>query len=247
MNPRACAQSLLLALALVAAPVVVRAQSPTDAEPRPGTTVSDDDFGIATRAFGLERRVEMYQWRRDGDGYALVWNQARIDSTGFAPGHENPPRFPLRSRRWWTRDATFAGRPLDDAVLRALGQWRTFRPNFSRLPGNLSATFQPEGDGLGSAENPLDPQPGDLRITWRELVLPPLAGRVVLRDGKWVPTREASDAIARAPTAVALPEPDPEPAPAQRAWPWFVGIAALLVALFVARARRHRRQAASRG
>src|SRR3546814_4944058 len=49
----------------------------------------------------------------------------------------------------------------------------------------MSATFQPEGDGLGSAENPLAPEVGDLRITWRDFKLPPLADRLELRDGKW--------------------------------------------------------------
>lgn len=234
-----------LLLSLLSAWPATAQQPAADAEPRPGTPVADDDFRVTTRAFGLERRVEMYQWRRDGDRYVPVWNEALIDSSGFAPGHENPTRVPLRSRRWWTRDATFDGRPLDDAVLRSLGQWRVFRPSFSRLPGNLSATFQPEGDGLGSAENPLDPQIGDLRVTWRELVLPPLAGRVTLRGGAWVPTRAASEAIARAPTAVVLPEPEPEPEPTQRLWPWFAGIALLVVALFIARQRRHRRQAAA--
>jgi LPXTG-motif cell wall-anchored protein len=81
---------------------------------------------------------------------------------------------------------TLDGKPLAGSAVARLGEWRSFRPNFSALPGNLSATFQPEGDGLGSAENPLDPQVGDLRITWRELVLPPLQGQVVLRDGEWV-------------------------------------------------------------
>src|SRR3546814_20074107 len=60
----------------------------------------------------------------------------------------------------------------------------------------MSATFQPEGDGLGSAENPLAPQVGDLRITWRALVLPPLAERLVLRDGQWtLRTPEAASQV----------------------------------------------------
>lgn len=234
MRPVAALLALLLALPCA------RAQDAPQGEPRPGSVPRDDEFRVATEGFALERRVEMLQWRRDGERYQRVWNDARIDDAGFAAAYANP-RFPLRSRRWWSEGATLDGRPLDDAVLRELGQWRAFRPNFSRLPGNLSATFQPEGDGLGSAENPLDPQVGDLRISWRELVLPPLAGRVALRDGRWVPTREASEAIARAPAAVVLPVDPPAELPRQPLWPWALGIAGLLLALLAARRRRHRR------
>ena len=111
------------------------------------------------------------------------------------------------------------------------------RPNFSRLPANLAASFQPEGEGLGSAENPLDPQIGDLRVSWRELVLPPLAGKVVLRDGVW---RLVNDAVGGA-----LPEPaaapiGSKPDHAQRVWPFFAGGLVVIIAIFVAvRRRRH--------
>ena len=90
------------------------------------------------------------------------------------------------------------GKPVAPEVIGRLGQWRGFRPNFSALPGNLAATFQPEGDGLGSAENPLDPQVGDLRIDWRELTLPPLADKVERAD------RSLGDQLRRAATSVAL-------------------------------------------
>src|SRR3546814_17506999 len=85
----------------------------------------------------------------------------------------------------------------------------------------MSATFQPEGDGLGSAENPLAPEVGDLRITWRAFKLPPLADRLELRDGKWT-LRETT----ATPTAVESEAPPVPPQP--RRWPpWlpFVAVA----------------------
>ncbi|AWV06753.1 TMEM43 family protein [Marilutibacter maris] len=148
------------------------------------SAIVDRDFGVSTKSAGLDRLVEMYQWRRQGDEYQRVWNAARIDSSDFDDAHRNPP-FLLDNRRWWSEDARLDGRPVDPEVLQALGEWRVFRPGFSRLPLNMAATFQPEGDGLGSAENPLQPQIGDLRIRWRELVLPPLQERVLFRDGAW--------------------------------------------------------------
>src|SRR3546814_5396317 len=150
-------------------------------EAQVGEILRDPDFGVPTRQAGLQRHVEMYQWTRDGSGYALEWRAARVESSGFAPGHENPRQSPLREREW-RAPVSVDGRPVPGDVLTALGRWQQFRPNFSALPGNMSATFQPEGDGLGSAENPLAPQVGDLRITWRALVLPPLAERLVLRS-----------------------------------------------------------------
>ena len=166
----------------------VPAQQPTEPQGEPETDgpLRDVEFGVRTRQFGLERRVSMYQWRREAAGYAQVWSETPIASAADAPPERRNPSFPLQTRYWIADGVTLDGRPLDDDVLKALGRWRDFRPNFSALPGNLSATFQPEGDGLGSAENPLAPRVGDLRITWRELVLPPLADKLVLQDGTWM-------------------------------------------------------------
>ena len=210
--------------------------------PQSAKGLRDRDFGVTTRQFGLDRQVEMYQWRARGDGYTQVWNAARIDSSGFAPGHENP-RKPIENRRWWAMDATLDGHPIDVNVLRTLGQWRVFRPNFSRLPANLAASFQPEGDGLGSAENPLEPRVGDLRIHWRELHLPPLEGKVELREGRWHLTPDAAQAAlsaASASNAVELP------ADQDRALlPWLLGGATVVVVVgLVWRRVRRRREAA---
>jgi uncharacterized membrane protein YecN with MAPEG domain len=194
----------ILALVLLAVSGVAAALPPaSDAAPVSDEVLRDPDFGVTARHFGLERRVAMYQWRASGPGYERVWSEQPIDSTGYAPGHDNP-EFPLHGRRWVARRITLDGKPLDASAIARFGQWNVFRPNFSRLPGNLAATFQPEGDGLGSAENPLDPQIGDLRIGWRELTLPPLEGRVALDEGVWVPAPDAPEE--RAQTASSRPQ-----------------------------------------
>jgi hypothetical protein len=180
----------------------------------------------------------MYQWRRGERGYEKVWNAAPIDSTGFEPGHENPPRLPLENERWWAPRPTLDAQPLDADVLRSLGEWRVLHPNFSRLPANLAASFQPEGDGLGSAENPLEPEIGDLRVTWRELVLPPLAGKVALRDGAW---RRVSVPNALDPNP-AESAPLREQGRTQRLWPVFGGALVAIVALAVALRRKRERE-----
>lgn len=228
---------LALAVLLFGATVAI-AQPLPDGVPQPGKPLHDRDFGVSTRQFGLEREVEMYQWRAGDDGYRRVWNSARIDSSQFAQGHENPPVVPLESRRWWAEGATLDGRPLDPQVLRVLGSWQRFRPNFSRLPANLAASFQPEGDGLGSSENPLAPQVGDLRVHWRELVLPVLAGKVHLRDGVWTLTAAA---VARPLPEAVIVIPAVAEMPVDELWPWFAAAAAALASAWMLLRRRRPR------
>ncbi len=234
MSARAWAAAMLLSLAAC----VCHAQAGPEGVPVSDEVVRDAEFGVSARHFGLERRVAMYQWRANGPGYEQVWSETPLDSTGFAPGHDNPP-FPLRGKRWIARRILLDGKPLDRSVIEQLGQWRLFRPSFSALPGNLAATFQPEGDGLGSAENPLAPQIGDLRIGWRELVFPPLEGRVLLEGGRWVPDSS------RAPEPVLAPVPaDPSLGfVLPRVSALFAGLLALLLLLLSARVSRWRYRA----
>ncbi len=209
--------------------------------------IEDSDFGVRTSDFGLDRRVEMYQWQRDGrGGYQQVWKPALVSSSNFSEGHANPSSFPLEGRIWWATEVSVDGKPLDASVIKTLGQWQDFRPSFTRLPANLAATFQPEGDGLGSALNPLDPRIGDLRIHWRTLHLPPLADKIELRGGKWqLVTPASSIAIQTAPVPVAPSTDDAQPAPRGpmlRMRTVILGGLFLLALLLVQRARRRPRK-----
>ena len=201
----------------------------------------DPDFGVsASGAIGLERRVEMYQWRRQGGRYDTAWSPDVVDSSGFAAGHENPPEVPLRSRRWVPRRLVLDGRPVSPEAVEALARWHVLRPDFSALPGNLSATFQPEGDGLGSAANPVDPEIGDLRITWRELRMPDGYEGLVLRGGRW----EVDTTAAAGPRGPAAGEA-PARAPSSFRWIMLGAIAAGL-ATAVLMVRRRRRDGGAR-
>lgn len=217
--------ALLAALAVFAGSVFAQ-ETPLGA-PQPDKTVRDPEFGVVARHLGLERRVEMLQWQAAPTGFAKAWSAQPIDSSGFAYGHQNPGALPLRSRSWVAKAVTVEGKPVDPEVIRKLAGWHDFRPSFSALPGNLMATFQPEGDGLASAENPLDPQIGDLRIHWRDLVLPLLDGKVTLRDGRWqLPPRnqvaQVAHVLARAPETAGLAVVHP-------VWLWSIaGMLALL-------------------
>lgn len=218
-------KAIVVAIVLAGTIGPARAQSTPDNDPVASNALQDPDFHVESLQFGLERRVEMYQWRRGDNGaYSRIWNAGVIDSGDFDPAHRNPSRLPVRNRLWWVREVRLDGRPLPLAIVRELGQWQTLRPNFSRLPGNLAATFQPEGDGLASSDNPLAPDVGDVRIVWREFVLPPLAGKVELRDGVW----QLSPKAAAAP-AVVRPAVDITAAtrnPVRQLRPWLIALAA---------------------
>jgi hypothetical protein len=234
----ALAGLLLLAGAL-------RAQDAPDAMPQPDAPVRDVEFGVVTHALGLERRVEMLQWENTPQGYRRVWSDEPIDASHADAAHANPVDWPLPGRRWLARSATLDGKPMDPAVIETLGEWRDFRPSFNTLPGNMAATFQPEGDGLGSADNPLAPDIGDLRIRWRELVLPPLEGQVHLVAGRWELGTDDEDAEG-ATTAEASPQRVAQPAPTPVMPPrggtrWWLGGGALIVVLVAVAARRRRK------
>lgn len=231
--------ALALLLALVGG---VRAQDAAQPRGQPATAhpPRDGEFGVVARGFGLQREVEMLQWRKFGPGYRKEWSAQPIDSSGYAPTYRNPAAFPIETRYWVAEDATLDGKPIDDDVLKEFGSWRDFRPGFSALPANLAATFQPEGDGLGTADNPLDPQVGDLRVRWRELELPPLLGRVALQGGVWIP---ASDAVAAgvvggSNTVAGQAAATMDPALAfVRRWWWTILLAVVAAALWLRRRR----------
>lgn len=220
----ACRLLVAFALLLAGAPGLAADAPLPEGEPRADRSLRDDDFGVESDAFGLERRVEMYQWRRESTGYSRVWNSAPIDSSGFDATHRNPARLPVRNRQWWVDAVTLDGRPLPVSTVRLLGQWVPLRPGFSALPERIARRFQPEGDGLGSSYNPLAPDIGDVRITWHQFVLPPLAGKVELRQGAWTLTAQAAAAPQAARPAVDIAAATRTPA--RRLRPWFIALAA---------------------
>ena len=78
---------------------------------------------METRQFGLDRKVEMLQWRSDAAGYVQVWNVGAIDSTGFGDAHRNPGELPIVGQRWWATDATLNGKPLEAAKTYRVAGW----------------------------------------------------------------------------------------------------------------------------
>lgn len=166
--------AVLGALPAVAAPE-------PEGQPRAVEPLQDPDFGVSSHALALERMVEMYQWRRDGDGYVAVWSGEPVDSSGFDAGHRNPPQ-PVQTARWRAEALSLDGHPIDHALLDEV-RWEAVDVARAQLPGNMAATFRQDGRHL-TTEGDAGPQIGDLRLHWRERVADTPSG-LVLADGRW--------------------------------------------------------------
>jgi hypothetical protein len=216
-------KNLLLAL-IFAAPIVASAQtaaSPsvasttsaaTQTHPsgqiESAATVTDPDFGVRAKALGLERSVEMLQWRKlDLPApmyYEQAWVAGRVNATGFDDTHRNPGDIPFNGERWWSADPKLDGQPVSADVLAALNAWVPLKPDLSQLPTNLAVSFQPDGDWLSTSQDPKHPAIGDVRVRWRLIEHAPAPMGTVLIAGRWeLPAASASTATTT--TAIAQP------------------------------------------
>ncbi|WP_149193928.1 TMEM43 family protein [Luteimonas suaedae] len=230
-------------LVLLLCPPAFAQESAEPGTPRAELALVDDEFGVASRQFGLRRHVEMAQWQRVDGEYAVIWSAQPIDSAGFPPQYRNPDEFRLPSREWTTAVTMPDGYPLAEEAVETLGIWRPLTPVAEALPPNMAATFQFDSRTLTTAEDPAAPRAGDLRIRWLERVLPPLQGQVVLRDGAWV-VADAPAVPAEAPSADSAEVPPADGEGEVRNYtPWVGGLLLLIVAILVAIRHRHRRRA----
>ena len=152
-------------------------------------SVADPTFGIHARVLGLERGVEMLQWRKIDfplpPHYEQAWTAERVDASGFDAAHRNPGDLPFNGERWWTTDPRLDGQPVSPDVLAALGAWTALKPDLAQLPTNLAVSFQPDGDWLSTSQDPAHPQVGDVRVRWRAIERASAPVDVVLVAGRW--------------------------------------------------------------
>lgn len=168
------------------------------------TPASDAQFGVATDAPALLRKVEMFQWNELSYGgqrnYEQNWFDHPIDSSAFntPAGHANPGAFPINAARFDSPDVTVAGFKLAPALVDMINGVESFEPDFSKLPPNMVATFQPRGGTLVTSTNSARPQVGDLRISWMRIAPGHLTVFARDDDGTLVPAHNpGGDAIAQ--------------------------------------------------
>ncbi len=232
---------LLLALFACAA-FAQGVPEPVAGELRAGDELVDPLFGVRARALGLERKVEMFQWRRRPEGgYAAEWVDGPVDGAGHDQAHANPPWPAFRSERWLSERAVLAGRAVDSALFAALDGWEPLPVDAAALPPNLAVVFQSDGVGLTSSAVPAAPEIGDLRLRWSVLPEGPVHGRAVERDGRWVAAGEGSALVRGEDDATAhdgLPGLELPPRMGSGWLPWVAGAFVLLLLAWLLRRRR---------
>ena len=147
----------------------------------------DPDFGIAVRALGLRRTVEMWQWQLLADAhsdvarYQAIWSQRPIASGSYDPAHRNPA-MPFMSTQWLSGSALLNGQPVSPALLQTLDGWQAQAIQVDLLPENLAAIFRVQAGQLFAGNDSEQPQIGDLRVSWQSLPSGPVRGLVLLND-----------------------------------------------------------------
>lgn len=150
--------------------------------------LTDPDFGIAVRALGLRRTVQMWQWQladpaQGAEGYTAQWSQQPIDSGTFDAAHRNPV-MPFASAQWRSDSALLNGVPVSQALLATLDGWREQAAQVDRLPDNLAAIFRVEDGQLFTGDDNTQPQIGDLRVSWQALPAGSVRGMAVVDESE---------------------------------------------------------------
>lgn len=147
--------------------------------------LTDKDFGIATRALKLKRKVEMLQWREDKKEesqkevggsetkrttytYSKVWSETPIDSTRFKKpdDHANPAFGGSRSQEQVAQVVTVGAFRLSPSLLADLGRYERVP---AAIPESLKDKAKIVDDGLYIGQDPAAPQLGDLRVSFSQV------------------------------------------------------------------------------
>ena len=157
--------------------------------------LSDDTFGVSTKAIRLTRRVEMYQWiehsktteKKKLGGkvekttvytYSKDWSEELIPSTEFKEsGHENPGSMEFSSETKYAENVRFGAFRLNDKQVKRMGDAMTyafpasFTCKVDRVQVQGATIYVPE---VTTRENRLNvrkvaamPRIGDMRVTFK--------------------------------------------------------------------------------
>jgi hypothetical protein len=144
-------------------------------------SLQDPQFAIEVEALRLRRQVEMLQWRERtesktktvvGGGtetttthhYEKIWSDRLIDSQAFkeAAAHANPPAMPLESAEWTAEPIQLGNFRLGEGLVAQLSKFEEIPP-----PESLPEGYSTQGNVIFKSANPVTPQVGDLRITFK--------------------------------------------------------------------------------
>ncbi|HNX49481.1 MAG TPA: TMEM43 family protein [Thermoanaerobaculaceae bacterium] len=166
--------------------------------------LSDPDCSIQVQAIALRRTVEMYQWKEEkksetkkklggGDetvttySYSRVWSEEAIDSGAFKKpeGHANPATLPLSSEIWRANQVMLGAFSMGSGLI---GQMKDFvplpppDPTRTSVPAARGRRAQVSGSSLYLGPDPGNPQVGDLRLSFSQ-VLPATVSVIAQQTG----------------------------------------------------------------
>lgn len=147
--------------------------------------LDDKLFNVSVNAIQLNRDVKMYQWKEEKEektdsqyggserttttySYRKVWSSSLIDSSSFKEGgHDNPPKFPVKSQTQYAENVTVGDFSLPTDLIEMISGDTTVALDKTDLPALSEKIHKPviaQDDGLYAGANPDSPQIGDLTI-----------------------------------------------------------------------------------
>ena len=149
--------------------------------------VRDAQLGVNAIAAVLLRNVELYQWREHCAGSACNYDTGwgvPADSRKFreAKGHENPPA-PFTTAVFVAPGLKLGAFGVDAALLVAQHAPQAHPVSDAGLPPNLAASFSAVNGALYAGGDPVRPQVGMLRVSYRVVPLGAATLEGVQRDG----------------------------------------------------------------
>ena len=150
--------------------------------------LSDSEFGVATRAIKLERKVLMYQWKQTSESktrkkigggeettteykYDKVWSPEVIDSNDFKhpEGHANPNSMEFKSAKQTAQNVTLGAFALSPSLVEEIDKTTPLavtESTFAKLPKDMRERIKVVSGEYYKGRNPAEPQVGDLRISF---------------------------------------------------------------------------------
>ncbi|KTD20932.1 Protein of uncharacterised function (DUF1625) [Legionella lansingensis] len=148
--------------------------------------LKDPLLGISKNAIGLQRKVEMYQWKENKEtrtesqlggsekqittySYKKVWSSRLIDSNSFKEqaGHQNPAALPIESLQQYAQTVNVGDFLLPYSLITQISETQPVdleRVNKSTLQAKLNKPIHYVSDQLYGGQDYQNPQIGDIRI-----------------------------------------------------------------------------------
>lgn len=153
-------------------------------EATPADTLTDEAFGVSSKAIRLSRQVEMYQWveKKETDKkvkaggkeetrttytYKLDWDTGRNDSSDFHDkGYDNPePAYDSLEKQ--AENVSIKAYKLSPSLVSQYSDEKPLPVKPADLPADLASKFTTDAKGnLYLGKDPAKPVLGDLRIAF---------------------------------------------------------------------------------